>query len=234
MLHKAIRCAAALVVLAIASGCTTAPTKPLPPQLAAIAPTAFVVLADGAVGLAVSKGVKPDDIASIAYQLDQFASGQNVTVQALTTEIMHLEQQANLNAVQIAAITQLRAAFDTIILGYITNGVIDGTAKTTLHEILQNLISAAVLLGAPAPGPTTPGTPSTADSTAPIFGPPAPDAKQQSSTMRALESPALVGGATSTVIVASLQAFKHLTVSAPTAAAITVLATFLAQLLYSM
>lgn len=229
MLHKAIKIAAALVAIALA-GCGTAPTKPLPPQVAAVAPTAFRVIADGAVGVAVSKGVKPADIAAGAYQLEQFASGQNVTMQALTTEIMKLEQQAALNPAQMLAVGEMRAAFDTIILGYINNGVIAGTAKTTLQEILNDIIAAAVLLGAPPPVPVPASadndvvltTTTTADS-----GPPAP-ARAKSPSMAALESPPVVGAALSTVTVAALKAFAHVEVSSPVAAGISVIGAFLA------
>lgn len=226
MLHKAIKIAAALVAIALA-GCGTAPTKPLPPQVAAVAPTAFRVIADGAVGVAVSKGVKPADIAAGAYQLEQFASGQNVTMQALTTEIMKLEQQAALNPAQMLAVGEMRAAFDTIILGYINNGVIAGTAKTTLQEILNDIIAAAVLLGAPPPVPVPASadndvvlTTTTADSGAP--------ARAKSPSMAALESPPVVGAALSTVTVAALKAFAHVEVSSPVAAGISVIGAFLA------
>ena len=79
-------------------------------------------------------------------------------MQALTTEIMKLEKQVGLNPVQMIAVAEMRAAFDSIIIGYINNGVIAGTAKTTLQEILDDLIAAAVLLGAPPPGPAIPPT----------------------------------------------------------------------------
>lgn len=227
MLHKAIKIAAALAAIALV-GCSTAPTKPLPPQVAAVAPSAFRVIADGAVGVAVSKGVKPADIAAGAYQLEQFASGQNVTMQALTTEIMKLEQQAGLNPAQMLAIGEMRAAFDTVILGYINNGVIAGTAKTTLQEILDDLISAAMLLGAPSPGPAVPPsadsdvilTTTTAD-----IGPPTP---MKSPSIATLESPPIIGAAVSTVTVAALKAFAHVEVSSPVAAGISVLGAFLA------
>lgn len=160
MRHKLSLAGLVLVAAVLLTGCSTTPTKSavISPQLIAAAPTAFRVIADGAVGVAVSKGVKPADIASGAYQLEQFAAGQNVTMQALTTEIMKLEQQAGLNPTQMIAVAEMRAAFDSIIIGYINNGVIAGTAKTTLQEILDDLISAAVLLGAPPPGPAIPPT----------------------------------------------------------------------------
>lgn len=219
---------AALAAVAMLEGCTTAPMKPIPPQVAAIAPTAFVVLADGAVGVAISKGVKPADIATIAYQLEQFASGHAVTVQALTAEIQRLEMQANLNTAQIAAITELRAAFDMIIAGYISGGVISGQAQTTILEILQDVITAAELLGAPAPNPPTADSAAFNSTYTADIGPPAPAVSQRSPSMQMLESPAVIGGATSTLIVASLQAFGHISVAAPAAAAITVLGTFIA------
>jgi hypothetical protein len=222
---------AILAALVTLTGCANAPMKPIPPQIAALAPSAFVVLADGAVGVAVSKGVKPADIATIAYQLQQFASGSSITVQALTAEIQKLEAQANLNTAQTAAIVELRAAFDAIIAGYINNGVLSAAAKTTINEILQDLIVAAEMLGAPAPGPV-PASP-TADSvtltnvTADSVGPPAPSSSS-SPAMATLESPQVVGGATTTVIVAALKAFGHVNVSSPVAASIAVMATFLA------
>ena len=227
MRHKISFVAALLACAVLFTGCTTAPTKSvvIPPQVAAIAPTAFTVLAQGAVGVAVSKGIKAADIASGAYQLKQLASGDNVTVQALTTEIMKLEQKAGLNTAQVVAVTEMRAAFDTIILGYINNGVISGNAKTTLFEILDNVIAAAVLLGAPNPDPNVP----TADAAAvdQVTGPPA-TAAAQSPAMATLESPTVVGAAASTVLVAALKAFAHVEVSSPVAAGIAVLGSFAA------
>lgn len=229
MRHKLSIAGLVLAAAVLLTGCSTAPTKPLPPQLAAVAPTAFRVIADGAVGVAVSKGVKPADIAMGAYQLKQIASGQNVTMQALTTEIMKLEQQAGLNAAQVLAVAEMRAAFDTVILGYINNGVIAGTAQTTLQEIFDDLISASVLLGAPVPGAAGPLPTADNDLSVPTTtadaGPPVPS---RTPSLATLESPPVVGGATSTVIVAALKAFAHIQVSSPTAAAITVLGTFLA------
>lgn len=216
----------AILACAIAlTGCSMAPTKQqiISPQLAAIAPTAFTVLAQGAVGVAVSKGIKADDIASGAYQLKHFASGENVSVQALTTEIMKLEQKAGLNAAQVVAVTEMRAVFDTIILGYVNNGVLSGTAKTDLLQILSDVISAAVLLGAPNPDSSVP----LADTGLAIEsnGPPAP---AQSPAMATLESPTVVGAAASTVLVAALKAFAHVEVSSPVAAGIAVLGSFAA------
>jgi len=226
MRHKLSIAGALLACAVLLTGCSTAPTKQeiVSPQLAAIAPTAFTVMAQGAVGVAVSKGVKASDIASGAYQLKQFASGENVSVQALTTEIMRLEQKAGLNTEQVVAVTQMRTAFDTIILGYINNGVIAGTAKTTLLEILDNMIAAAVLLGAPNPDQSVP----TADTgvTVDQIGPPAPPTR--SPAMATLESPAIVGAAASTVLVAALKAFAHVEVSSPVAAGIAVLGSFTA------
>lgn len=228
MRHKLSLSSLVLAAAVLLTGCSTAPPKSVSPQLIAAAPTAFRVIADGAVGVAVSKGVKPADIASGAYQLEQFAAGQNVTMQALTTEIMKLEQQAGLNPAQMIAVAEMRAAFDSIIIGYINNGVIAGTAKTTLQEILDDLISAAVLLGAPPPGPAIAPT---ADSdvlpatvTADV-GPPAPT---KSPAMATLESPTVVGAAASTVLVAALKAFAHVEVSSPVAAGVAVLGSFAA------
>lgn len=216
-----------LACVVLVTGCSTAPTKQqiVSPQLAAIAPTAFTVLAQGAVGVAVSKGIRAADIASGAYQLKQIANGESVSVQALTTEIMNLEQKAGLNAEQVVAITEMRAAFDTIILGYVNNGVISGTAKTTLLEILDNVISAAVLLGAPNPYGSAPIA-NTGLSIEQI-GPPGP-VPQQSPAMATLESPSVVGAAASTILVAALKAFAHVEVSSPVAAGIAVLGSFAA------
>lgn len=220
MHSKVLRIAGLSLIVAALAGCATGPTKPLPPQVAAVIPTAYMVIADGAVGLAVSKGVRPQDIAEGAFQLQKFSSGQPVSVQALTTEIQKLEAQANFNPAQVAAVTQLRMAFDTIVLGYVQGGVISGTAQTTLTQIFSDVIMAAELLGA---------IPPTAAADPAEIGPPAAAATQRpGAAMAALESPQLVGAATSTLIVASLQAFKHITVGAPAAAAITVLATFTA------
>lgn len=215
---------AMLALLAILGGCANTPMKPLPPQVAALAPSAFVVLADGAVGVAVSKGVKPADIAMIAFQLEQFANGSSITIQALTVEMQKLEAKAGLNTAQLAAIGELRGAFDMIIAGYVTNGAIPPAAKTTIVEILQDLIAAAEMLGAPDPA--------TASSTLPVadIGPPAPSSSPAMST---LESPQVVGAATATVLVAALKAFGHVNVSSPVAASIAVMSTFLAGWLAS-
>lgn len=226
MRHNLCIAGALLACAVLLTGCGTAPTKQqvLLPQLAAIPPTAFTVLAQGAVGVAVSKGVKATDIASGAYQLKQFAGGENVSIQALTTEIVKLEQKAGLNTEQVVAVTEMRTVFDTIIIGYINNGVISGTAKTTLLTILNDVIAAAVLLGAPNPDPSVP----TADTGVSVdqIGPPAPPT--QSPAMATLESPAVVGAAASTVLVAALKVFAHVQVSSPVAAGIAVLGSFTA------
>jgi PBP1b-binding outer membrane lipoprotein LpoB len=205
----------ALLVSLLLSGCATAPTTKTgtPSTAAAIVPTSIMVLADGAVGVAVSKGVSPSLIASDAYQLLQFTSGKSITIQALTAEIQTLETKANLNGVQAAAVSELVAAFDGIIAGYIQAGSLPASAQTTLEEIFGDLITAAELMGAPNPAP----------STVPVASVPS-----SSPAMAGLESPPVVGAATSTVIVAALKAFKGITVSSPAAAAITVLASFLA------
>jgi hypothetical protein len=206
----------AFVVPVLLSGCATAPaTKTGTPSTAsAVVPTSIMVLADGAVGVAVSKGVSPALIAGDAYQLLQFTSGKSITIQALTAEIQTLETKANLNTAQTAAVSELVAAFDGIIAGYIQAGSLPTGAQTTLEEIFGDLITAAELMGAPNPAPAV----------VPVAG-----ATSSSPAMASLESPAVVGAATSTLIVAALKAFKGITVASPAAAAITVLASFLAS-----
>lgn len=232
-MRNRLLCVVGVLAAAIAlSACTTAPAAKttVSSTVAAVTPTAIMVLADGAVGVAVSKGVSPALIASGAYQLGQLASGQVITVQAITTEIQALETKGNLNVGEVAAITELRTAFDTIIAGYVQGGALPAAAQTTLAEIFGDVVSAAELLGAPNPAVLAPGTPAApATPATSSIGPPAPSSRQSALSM--LESPAVVGASTSTLIVASLQAFKGITVAAPAAAAITVVGTFLAALI---
>lgn len=214
-------------------GCTTVPPGKSPSNqqqiIASVEPAAIQTVATAAVGVAVSKGISASQIAIVAYQLQKFVSGSNITVGAVTTEIQSLEQKANLNTDQVVAIAGVRAIVDGLISSYIANGVISPSATTTLDAFLNDVIMAAEMLGSPFPGGTvTPGAPA-AQANAPTadMGPPAPS-PTSSSAWKSLESPQLVGAATSTLIVGALQAWGHLTVAAPAAAAITVLATFLA------
>lgn len=170
------------------------------------------------------------EIATVAYQLKQFVDGGVISVGAVTAEIQAIEKKANLNADEVIAIAGVRAAVDTLIASYIANGVIAPSATTTIDAFLSDVITAAEMLGAPVPtGTMAPGTAAVAPPVAEI-GPPAPSGGAWST----LESPPIVGAATSTLIVGALQAFRHVTVSAPAAAAITVLATFLAGWLSSL
>lgn len=197
-----------LLILAF-SGCATIGKLNTDP----VAQAALGAVVDVAVGEAVQKGVQPAAMVAIATQLEAFDTGAAVTVPALTAEIQALVVKANLNPGQIAAVQILEATLDALITQQLAAassapaGAISSSTITTINIVLTDVITAAQLYSAqPA---TTLDIP----------------LQNKHFVLASVESPQMVGGAASLVLVASLQAFGHVSVGAPVAAALTVLLT---------
>ena len=194
------------------NGCATVQQAVSNPQIVQVA-------ADAAVGAAEQAGATPAQIYSAAKQLLAADQGASATLQTLTAAINAQLAKLNLNAAEQGAITGVEIGFDAYLLQkYGSNP----TVQQTQVEIADFLNA---VLAAPGVSPAAvTGSGATTQTVVPLSQPAAPVAK--STALSAVVSPPVLGAAASAVLVACLNAFTRVSVSAPTAAAITVLFTF--------
>jgi hypothetical protein len=122
-------------------------------------------------------------------------------------------QKYQLNPGQVAAVQVLVATTNALIQAQVrapssAPAAISADILTTLNIVLDDVISAASIY-------------------APAVGVPTTDIPQQNKhfVLASVETPEVVGGSVSLLLVLSLNAFAHIAISPPAAAAITVLAT---------
>lgn len=178
-----------------------------------------------AVATAESKGVTAAQIIGVAQKGLQADSGTAATLatvgQVINTELTKL----NLPAGDIAAAAILEASFSVYIQSQLGNNATVAQTQAAVADVLNAIIAAAGGLQAV---PTT--------STEPQTFVPAADVPAQNKhfVLASVESPSMVGGAASLVLVSSLKAFGHVDVSAPVAAALTVLFTVSSALISNL
>lgn len=206
-----------MLLLPLLHGCTTANGKLAPPtlttsQLQALTKTvcttlnADIVVLEGPTGktlLAANPKATAELSAAGVAVASVCASGAAVDVTSLQTIV---------NTV-LPALTDVVAAIPQIpdqpeILAGLT------AAQLILIPVVNQLIDMAPASSAPSSAP--------ASSAPPAALVPVPP---QNRTFALIESPQAVGGATAALTIASLQAFWHISTSAPAAAAMVVLAT---------
>lgn len=204
------------VIFAIAlSACQTVPQLSSNP----IAQAAVAAAIDVGVGEAVTKGgISPALLVEGAKELKAYDTGQSVTIPALQAEVQVLILKYNLNPGQAAAVQVLEATLNALIQTQLqasssapssAPAAISADVVTTLNIVLDDVISAASLYQTGAAAPATTDVPP----------------QNKHFVLASVESPPVVGAAASLVLVASLQAFAHVQVASPVAAAITVLFT---------
>jgi len=199
------------LVLFSLQGCATLKTAASNPQIVQVA-------ADSAVGVAEQAGATPAQIYSAATQLLAADQGAQATLQTLTAALNQQIAKLHLNAAELGAISGVEIGFDAYLLQkYGSNP----TVQQTQVEIADFLNA---VLAAPGVSPAS-SSPSTTQTVIPLAPITEPVETARSTALSAAVSPPVLGAAASAVLVACLTAFAHVSVSAPTAAAITVLFT---------
>jgi len=212
------------LVLPLMTGCATLSKV----ETAISSPSAQPYLqaaADVAVATAEAKGITAAQITTIAQQAlaaDQGTAATLATVAAVANaEIAKL----GLPAGDVQAAQILEAALTVAIQAQIGNNASIAQAQAAVAVVLNAILAAAnpTMVIQSVPSSSAPTT------AAPHGAPPAPTsstdvpAQNKHFVLASVESPQVVGASASLVLVASLQAFGHVSVSAPTAAAVTVL-----------
>lgn len=171
-----------------------------------------------AVATAESKGVTAAQIINVAQKALQADSGTAATL-ATVGQIINAELvKLNLPAGDIAAASILEASFSVYIQSQLGNNATVAQTQAAVADVLNAIIAAAGGLQ------VTPITSIESQSFVPVAAADVP-AQNKHFVLASVESPSMVGGAASLVLVSSLKAFGHVDVSAPVAAALTVLFT---------
>jgi hypothetical protein len=232
-----------ILVLPFLHGCA-ALTKV---ETALSSPTAqpyLIAAADVAVATAESKGVSAAQITSIAQQALAADQGTAATLETVAAVANAQIAKLGLPAGDVQAAQILEAALTVAIQVQIGNNASIAQAQAAIGTVLNAIIAAANPTLVPvssAPATTMNGYDVNEDAGCPYYeqpiakysGPaptcvqalPAPAPQNKHFVLASVESPAVVGAASSLVLVASLQAFAHVSVTSPVAAAITVLFT---------
>lgn len=216
--------AAAAAIVGLASGCatwqkiTTAVSSPE-------AQPYILAGAQIAVATAETKGVTRAQILDVAQQGLAASANTSASLSTVASAINAELIKLNLPQGDIDAAIILEATFSAYIQSKVGNNADLAQTRAAIADVLNAIIAAAG--GLPTPPVTS--------NEAPTFVPLA-DVPQQNKhfVLASVEAPTVVGSAASLVLVSSLQAFGHVSVGAPVAAAITVLFTAGAALISNL
>lgn len=179
-----------------------------------------------AVATAEAKGISGAQIIGVAQKALQADSGTAATLATVGAAINAELMKLNLPAGDIAAASILEASFSLYINQQLGNNATVAQTQAAVADVLNAIIAAAGGLQAlPATISSVPSGPTA------FVAPTDVPAQNKRFVLAAVESPPVVGAAASLVLVGSMQAFAHISVPAPTAAALTVLFTIGAALI---
>lgn len=175
----------------------------------------LIAAADVAVATAEAKGVSAAQITGIAQKALAADSGTAASLATIAAVANAQIAKLGLPAGDVAAAQILEAALTVAIQAQIGNNASIAQAQSAIAVVLNAIIAAANpgVVSAPSSSPTA------------FVSPADMPARNTHFVLAAVESPTVVGSAAGLVLVASLQAFAHVSVAVPVAAAITVLFT---------
>jgi hypothetical protein len=173
-----------------------------------------------AVATAEAKGVAAAQILNVAQQALAADQGTGATLATVANVINAELVKLKLPQGDIDAATILEASFEIAIQAQIGNNATVAQSQAAVADILNAIIAAAGGLPAAAPSsaPSAVMTPAGATITQADV-----PAQNRHFVLSSVESPQAVGGASSLLLVTALKTFWHVDVSAPAAAALTVL-----------